>query len=105
VFSKTLSLCSSLKVTDQVSHPYSTLNCTLKYVITVYFHALPKSKILSFFIQIMYPVHTQAINEDQASFRFWEIHSSKARPCGDKIYLHAPRAAVCWSAKLRDHWF
>jgi hypothetical protein len=29
LFSKTLSLCSSLKVRDQVSHPYSTTICLI----------------------------------------------------------------------------
>jgi hypothetical protein len=34
VFSKTLSLCSSLKVRDQVSHPYSTIGkITVLYIL------------------------------------------------------------------------
>jgi hypothetical protein len=45
LFSKTLSLCSSLKVRDQVSHPYST-TCKISFVYSNRLTLEEKSSVL-----------------------------------------------------------
>jgi hypothetical protein len=51
LFSETFSLCSSLKVRDQVSHPYGTTGkITVLYILIFFLYETGRQKILDWMI-------------------------------------------------------